>query len=410
MRDNMPELLKNFVKFSVIGGIAGSTIPFFVTVLQLYHEHLYVNWSNIVYLHSSYPWYVVVDAIPFILGASVGILGNFIYKIKRSYGQVITRQIDLEQSYRFMNQLLEEVPMFCMVVDSSFNILYINQVALDLVNCRREDSIGRKCYLTMGQHGVCPCCPVVRTFQTGQSQRAVRNQVLASGKSCSLEITTVPLFQGEKILGVMEIKVNVSEQMELIAEKKHNFLATIDTLVGLIELKDSYTGGHSQRVRNWAVAIAEALRLSSTEVEDIEIAACLHDIGKIGISGTILNKPGRLTPPEYEFIKKHPLIGETTVSSIDQLRNVSKIIRHHHERYNGLGYPDGLRGESIPLGARVICVADAYDAMMSDRAYRSALGREKALEQLKLGVHQQFDQQVVNVFLQLLKEEKVSNT
>lgn len=407
MRDITPEALKNFAKYSIVGGIAGFTIPFFVTLLQLYYENQYVNWTNIVYLHSTYPWYVVVDVLPFIAGITTGVLGDFIHSVKGSYEQIIRRHLELEDSYRFFKQLLEDSPMSCMVVDKSFNTLYINQVALDLVNCRREDAIGKTCYLAMGQRTVCSSCPVVTTFQTGQIQKAVRDQILPSGKKCSLEITAVPLFQGETMFGVMEIKTNVSEQMELIAEKKRDLLATIDTLIGLIELKDSYTGGHSQRVRTWAVAIAEALRLSPTEVEDIEIAACLHDIGKIGISGAILNKPDRLTSGEYEFIKKHPLIGETTVRSIERLQNVSKIIRHHHEFYNGLGYPDGLAGETIPLGSRVICVADAYDAMMSDRAYRSALGRDKAVEQLKQGVHQQFDQQVVNVFLQLLKEEQV---
>lgn len=176
-------------------------------------------------------------------------------------------------------------------------------------------------------------------------------------------------------------------------------LATIKAFSETLEQKDEYTRGHCTRVRTLSLKLGEYVKLSQEQLVTLEGGALLHDIGKIGIPETILNKRGRLTPEEYEYIKMHPAAGEKIVSHIDLFRPYLSIIRNHHERYDGRGYPDGLSGEDIPLLARIVTIADAYDAMTSSRPYREALVPEFAVEELKLGSGSQFDPQLVDLFI-----------
>ncbi|MGB3960409.1 MAG: HD-GYP domain-containing protein, partial [bacterium] len=181
------------------------------------------------------------------------------------------------------------------------------------------------------------------------------------------------------------------------------YIQTIKAIVAAVDAKDSYTRGHSDRVREMSVAIARELKLPEGEQEVIEYMALLHDTGKIGVSEAILNKPGRLTEEEYQVIKDHPVIGARIVSEVDFFKKASTIVRHHHEWYNGEGYPDGLQGEEISLGARIIAVADAFDAMTSERPYRRARSVEEALAELKANVGKQFDPRVVEAFVRLMQ-------
>jgi putative nucleotidyltransferase with HDIG domain/YgiT-type zinc finger domain-containing protein len=194
------------------------------------------------------------------------------------------------------------------------------------------------------------------------------------------------------------------EGERLSQQSKSNLLATITVLIKLIEMRDPYTEGHSEKVSMWSEIVAQNLGLNKDEQEEIKLAARLHDIGKIGIPDRILNKPGKLNKEEYAEIKKHPGLGADILSNIDRLKKVSRIIRHHHEWYNGKGYPDGLVGEEIPLGSRIINVVDAYQAMRSDRPYRKAFPKEKAITELKRGAGTQFDPEIVRVFIRILNE------
>ncbi|MDQ7794207.1 MAG: HD-GYP domain-containing protein [bacterium] len=179
------------------------------------------------------------------------------------------------------------------------------------------------------------------------------------------------------------------------------FLATINALVSAIEAKDPYTHGHSTQTMEYALAIARRLGWSHELLERLQYACVLHDIGKIGIPDAILKKEDSLTPEEYEVQKRHPVVGADIVRAVKFLSRVVPWIRHHHERYDGRGYPDGLQGEVIPLGARVIAVADAFDAMTSVRPYRPALSAQAALEELRRNTGAQFDPQIVEAFLQV---------
>ncbi|MBN1913796.1 MAG: diguanylate cyclase [Candidatus Omnitrophica bacterium] len=173
-----------------------------------------------------------------------------------------------------------------------------------------------------------------------------------------------------------------------------------------IELKDHYTGEHVEQTVRYATRIANGLKLPKEEVELIKEAAMLHDLGKIGISDQILLKNGKLSTKEFEQIKKHPQIGVDIIRPIHFLHNIIPLIFYHHEKWDGSGYPGGLKGEEIPIGARIIALSDVYQALTSDRPYRKAFSKKEALKIIKEGSGKQFDPQVVDVFLKIIKKEK----
>lgn len=192
------------------------------------------------------------------------------------------------------------------------------------------------------------------------------------------------------------------ENASLYEDIERGYFSTVQALAKAIEVKDPYTRGHSEKVTTYALMIAEEMGLDERERQKLKYAATLHDIGKIGIAGRVLNKPGALTEEEYTHVKTHPLLGDSIVEPVEFLQEPRPIILHHHERYDGKGYPDGLKGEDIPLCARILSVADAFEAMRSDRPYRKALPLEEARQELVRNAGTQFDPEVVEVFLRIL--------
>jgi len=180
---------------------------------------------------------------------------------------------------------------------------------------------------------------------------------------------------------------------------KKSHLDSVKILVEAIDAKDAYTRGHSDRVRKWSVALAEKLGFSEKKLESLEFGALLHDIGMIGIKDEVLQKHGPLNSMEYEHIQEHPLIGVKIVEGGSSFKDEIPIIRHHHERFDGSGYPDGLVGENIPLEARIISIADAFDAMSSLRPYRREMSQEDALVEMEKGKGKQFDPNILEIFI-----------
>lgn len=186
-------------------------------------------------------------------------------------------------------------------------------------------------------------------------------------------------------------------------ENQSNYLETITAMAQAVDAKDKYTSDHSRNVTAYALALADKLGISHRERNDLWNAALLHDIGKIGIPETILNKPGKLTDKEYEVIKTHPVKGCSILEPIKAFRNLLPAVRYHHERFDGRGYPDGLDGIHIPLSARILTVADSFDAMTSSRVYRKSRGVEFALKQLEEHSGTQFDRELAQAFIQLIQ-------
>lgn len=188
---------------------------------------------------------------------------------------------------------------------------------------------------------------------------------------------------------------------ELYSGIQRMFRETIEALATAIDSRDNYTGGHSNMVTRFACKIAERMGFDENQVETVRISGILHDVGKIGITDVILNKPGRLTEEEMGVIKAHPMLGRFIVESIDALKPVARIIYHHHERFDGKGYPDGISGEQIPIESRILQVADIFDAITSDRVYRKGLPLEKAMSIILEGSGTASDPEIVRVFNEL---------
>jgi putative nucleotidyltransferase with HDIG domain len=180
---------------------------------------------------------------------------------------------------------------------------------------------------------------------------------------------------------------------------KKAHLDSVKVLAEAIDAKDPYTRGHSERVRRMSLSIANHLDFAEGRLEVLEYGALLHDIGKIGIKDEVLHKPGPLSAGEYQYIQEHPLIGAKIVEEIDFFKDKIPMIRHHHEHFDGSGYPDGLIGEAIPLEARIITVPDAFDAMASLRPHRKALPLQDILVELEKGKGRQFDPRILEIFL-----------
>ncbi len=199
-----------------------------------------------------------------------------------------------------------------------------------------------------------------------------------------------------KLLYIFASQVAVSvENVRLHENLKEKLLNAVSTLAMALEAKDPYTRGHSQRVSHYSVQIAHELGLDERETEVIRIAGILHDIGKIGIRDEILHKEGKLTEEEWKQIRKHPEVSVSILSRIPDLKGIIKIIRHHHEHYDGKGYPSGLAGEQIPLGARILAVTDMLDALISDRPYREKITFMEAVEEIRKVSGTQLDPRIV---------------
>jgi len=235
-------------------------------------------------------------------------------------------------------------------------------------------------------------------------------------------IIAVPLDVDEKIIGVVEAvnkkngKVFNDNDIRLlnslatsaamaINKAQHYkdlnelFLSTIKAIANAIEAKDPYTRGHSERIRDYSLVMAKELGLNEEQIKNLEISALLHDVGKIGVSESVLRKHGSLTPEENAEMMKHPVIGAEILSSIKQLSAAIPGIKYHQERFDGKGYPEGLKAEEIPLAARIIAVADTFDAMTSNRPYRDAMSDEDTLKELEHYSDQQFDAKCVRALV-----------
>jgi HD-GYP domain-containing protein (c-di-GMP phosphodiesterase class II) len=243
-------------------------------------------------------------------------------------------------------------------------------------------------------------------------------------------IICVPVKLKEKVIGVLEalnkedggrfdqedlfLFTSLADQAaialdnsRLYRELEEMFFQTADSLADAIEQRDPYTGGHTRRVTLYSQAVGKYLQLNPLERKWLKITSVLHDIGKIGIEDHILKKAERLSPQEFELIKRHSEIGAKIVEHIRQLKEIIPGVKYHHEQVNGKGYPEGLMGKDIPVLAKIVAVADTYDAMTTDRPYRKAMEKEEAIEELKRCSGTQLDKEIVEAFVQAFQRGEI---
>ena len=211
---------------------------------------------------------------------------------------------------------------------------------------------------------------------------------------------------------ISELATSFNKMAYSLSESKKKlqdyFYRVVQSLVMILEAKDAYTSGHSQRVAEYAAEIAKEMGFAREKIDLLKKAAQIHDIGKLVIDENILNKKGKLNDEEWRVMKQHPIVGEEVLKPILVDEEVMSMVRSHHERYDGCGYPDKLKGDNINIFAQIISVADSYDAMISERAYRHALSKEKAIAELKDNCGTQFNTQIVKAFVKVLEEKEVN--
>ncbi|MFZ3136291.1 MAG: HD domain-containing phosphohydrolase [Thermodesulfovibrionales bacterium] len=350
----------------------------------------------------------------------------------------------------------DSMPYGVMLLDREFNIIRTNNHISRLIGIPIEDVIGKKCYETIhGTDKPIESCLLIRSSKTLKTETfeyyepRFNKYFMASSTPITDEEGLIKSYV-HALIDITEMKIKEKELINSrdaffsmlrdldfsYKELEGLYSGIIHSFVNAIDAKSPWTKGHSERVTKYAVAIAQEIGLNEKDVETLRIAALLHDIGKIGTYDVILDKPDTLSPEEFELIKKHPVESveilrpisqpqkflpiprthhkrEEILKPSSQLQHTLPIIRAHHERIDGKGYPDGLKGDEIPLLARIMSVADSYDSMTSDRPYRPSPGKEYAISELRRCSDIQFDPQVVEAFLSVLgnmeKKDIMSN-
>ena len=234
------------------------------------------------------------------------------------------------------------------------------------------------------------------TMLTGLDDREHRTRGIEAGAD---DFLTKPFEQS-----ILRARIRSQLRLKRLTDQLEHTENVIFMLAQAVEAKDAYTEGHLRRLRAYGEQLARACGLSPAEVAAVRYGGILHDIGKIGVDEAIIRKPGPLTAEEAAQMRRHPEIGAQIVSQMRFARDVAPIINGHHEYWDGSGYPQGLSGEAIPIGARIITIVDAYDAMMTDRPYRAALGEVEALRQLHQGRGSQFDPELLDLFVNLVEK------
>ena len=344
----------------------------------------------------------------FLLGASLLILaiatylGYFGYQNKLKAAQLEHQATVVELQALFMR-----VPGAVMSLEKDFTIIDANGVLSQVAGLEPAAIKGKKCYDVLADGKICCGCRVQQVLTSGQPDYGTQIKYDKNGKRRYGKQAVIPVKDHRgNIEYVYEIVTDITHEISLEQENLANLMDIVTAMAHLIESRDPSTGTHCSNVQRIALSLGKILRLSDTEMNDLSIAAIIHDIGKIGIPESILNKPGRLTDFEFSIIQRHPQIGYDSIKHIKRLQNVSEAIRDHHEHYNGKGYPNGKNQAELSTIAKILAVADVFEALTSDRVYRPAMSLKQAINIIRDGKGQQFDPSVVDALLELVEEEK----
>ena len=365
---------------------------------------------------------------------------EIIERLNRELNNRISELTRLYTISEGLNQFMDSDTLFDRITYLAAEVTGAQRVSLMLLD-RRRQNLKIRSGIGLPQEIVASVCVPIgvgiagRVAQTGLPIRMTHNvrqdEAAQDGSRRTIYKTnswlSVPLLIGQDIFGVInltdkldmtdftredeQILQSLSEKGGIKIENQAlyegiyaNLVDTLTSLVTTIEAKDPYTRQHSQRVTEYAICLGRRMGMDEEQIEMLNFAAMLHDIGKIGIRDDILTKCGLLTDEEYEIIKQHPITGERIVAPLGLIKEETEIIRHHHERYDGKGYPDGLAGEAIPLPARIVAITDAFDAMTTTRSYRKALPVDVAVGELERCAGTQFDPEIARIMIEAIRE------
>ena len=343
---------------------------------------------------------------------------DLLYKVGKKTGSILEVPKLLDQIMRLTQQTLRASASSVLLVDDGGRELHFQVAEGKAGKALRQMSLG----VESGIAGWVACHGKPLIINNVTTDRRFNQDIDKATGFVTRSVLAVPLVLGRKVIGVIEVlnKVDGSgfneQDLEVLVaiastaavaidnDKLQQavlggYISTVKALAAAIDAKDPYTRGHSQRVMEYAFLGAVPLLFSAQELQAIEQGGILHDIGKIGIDDRILRKPAHLTPKEWSAMRNHPSIGANIIREVPFLETVGKLILYHHEKYDGTGYPEGLRAEDIPIGARLLAVADAFDTMTTDRAYRAALSVSDALNELRRCTGTQFCPVAVDAFI-----------
>ncbi len=318
--------------------------------------------------------------------------------------------IDLLKSKNELIKLfIDNTPIAYVILDNQYRIHYINESFAKLRNLDMTKVYGDKCYNLSNGGKRCTKCAVAKSLENGEKAFISRKDFLPNGAVRYIDDYAIPLQLDENghVLYVLEIMIDRTKEMLTLEQRNKDYDEILQILATLLEAKDSYTANHSDNVRKLSLNLARALELTPDEVFEISVAASLHDIGKVRIPDSIINKKGKLTDEEYEIIKNHPVESYNMLEGLESFGNIRNIARHHHERYDGYGYPDKLSKDKISIGSKIVAVADTYDAITTTRSYRKAHTHEYALKEIESVMGTQLDKTVAGAFLSMDFENMV---
>jgi len=363
-----------------------------------------------------------------ILSSLVGsqITAYLINQRKKLLQRTILSERRLNDILKEWRTTLDSMPYGVMLIDREFNIIRANKYMSEISGIPLDELLNKKCYEVIHRlDGSIDNCPLRRSLMTGTDEKI---EIFDKNRGRYFISSVTPVFDGNgeiiafshPLIDITELKLKENDLrrsrdafLNILRDvnKAHKELQDIyyELLLAFstaIDAKSPWTKGHSERVTRYATMIAREMGVDGSKLTDLRIAGLLHDIGKIGTYDVILDKPSKLTEDELSVVKMHPVNGEKILSPIKGLRRILPIVRHHHERWDGKGYPDGLKGEDIPFLARILFVADSYDSMTSDRPYRPSPGREYAISELQRSAGTQFDPEVVKAFLRILERNR----
>lgn len=327
---------------------------------------------------------------------------NQLEKLNELYSNVFQKY----KEYEIIKELiLARSPIGFILLDTKGKILYVNPAIGEILGSTETVGLNILEFDTVKKSRLYD--GIMKAFEGISSEFRNENYVSYTTrveKYINIIISPEFEYRTNVVKSVVIVIHDVTEEYRLKHKVEKNYINIIKALAELVDARDYYTGQHSKMVSKYTAMLCDKINFSCEEdIETIKVSAGFHDLGKIGVTDFILNKNGKLTEEEYNIMKKHSEIGADVLSNLDDFGNISKIIRHHHERWDGKGYPDGLKGEEIPLGSQIIAIADTYDAITSDRVYRKGKNKEAAIEILKEEKGKQFNPELVDKFIECIK-------
>ena len=310
---------------------------------------------------------------------------------------------DSEERYR---GLFENSSEFLFTLDPKGSFTSVNKAAVELTGHTKSEllKMNFKDYTPRSDHREL-FRALYNVFKTGKPLKDFPVKAITKDKTEKyFETSLSPLKEGDEIIGFQGSSKDITERKQAVERWQQGLVGIIGAMATALEARDPYTAGHQRRVTTLACAIAQEVGLSKEEINGLRMTATIHDLGKIQVPAEILSKPGKLTDTEFDLIKTHPRVGYDILKGIDFPWPIAQIVLQHHERMNGSGYPNGLKGDEILLEARILAVADVVEAMASHRPYRPAVGLDKALEEIEKNKGKLYDSEVADACIRTFTE------